>query len=60
MCSPIRTAATILRYAVPFLLHWVAGDNRFDAYLAPGAAPPGVIFSADTGGSSTSTPTPAP
>jgi len=50
----------ILRYAVPFLLHWVAGDNRFDAYLAPGAAPPGVIFTADTGGSSTSTPTPAP
>jgi predicted dienelactone hydrolase len=50
----------ILRYAVPFLLHWVAGDNRFDAFLAPGAAPPGVIFTADTGGSSTSTPTPAP
>jgi hypothetical protein len=40
----------ILRYAVPFLLHWVADDNRFDAFLAPGAAPPGVIFTADTGG----------
>jgi dienelactone hydrolase len=50
----------ILRYAVPFLLHWVAGDDRFDAFLAPGAAPPGVIFTADTGGSSTNTPTPTP
>jgi pimeloyl-ACP methyl ester carboxylesterase len=50
----------ILRYAVPFLLHWVAGDDRFDAFLAPDAAPAGVIFTADTGGSSTSTPTPAP
>ena len=39
----------ILRYAVPFLLHWVAGDNRFDAFLAPDAAPPGVIFTADIG-----------
>jgi hypothetical protein len=50
----------ILRYAVPFLLHWVAGDNRFDAFLAPGAAPLGVIFTADTGGTSTSTATPTP
>ncbi len=50
----------ILRYAVPFLLHWVAGDNRFDAYLAPDVAPPGVIFTADTAGSSTNTPTPTP
>ena len=41
----------ILRYAVPFLLHWVAGDNRFDAFLAPDAAPVGVIFSVDTAGS---------
>ena len=48
----------ILRYAVPFLLHWVAGDDRFDAFLAPDAAPPGVIVTTDTGGSSTSaTPT---
>jgi predicted dienelactone hydrolase len=45
----------ILRYAVPFLLHWVAGDDRFDAFLAPDAAPPGVIFTVDTDGSSTST-----
>jgi predicted dienelactone hydrolase len=39
----------ILRYAVPFLLRWVAGDNRFDAFLALDAAPPGVIFTADIG-----------
>jgi len=50
----------ILRYAAPFLLHWVAGDSRFDAFLAPDAAPPGVIFTVDTTGSSTSTPTPTP
>ena len=50
----------ILRYAVPFLLHWVAGDHRFDAFLAPGAAPSGVVFTVDTGGSSTNTPAPVP
>jgi predicted dienelactone hydrolase len=38
-----------LRYAVPFLLHYVAGDDRFDAFLAPHAAPPGIVFTADTG-----------
>jgi hypothetical protein len=41
----------ILRYAVPFLLHWVAGDDRFDAFLASNAAPPGVIFTTDIGAS---------
>jgi predicted dienelactone hydrolase len=40
----------VLRYAVPFLLHWVASDDRFDAFLAPAAAPAGVIFTADIGG----------
>ena len=33
----------VLRYAVPFLLHHVAGDGRFDAYLGPA---PGVGFTA--------------
>ena len=40
----------VLRYAVPFLLHWVAKDDRFDAFLAPGAALPGVLFTADVDG----------
>ncbi len=35
-----------LRYGVPFLLKWVAGDSRFDAFLAPA---PGVVFTADPG-----------
>ncbi len=37
----------ILRYAVPFVLHWIAGDPRFDAFLDPGVAPPGVIYTKD-------------
>ena len=41
----------ILRYAVPFLLQYVAGDHRFETLLEPAAAPPGVEFTADTGGS---------
>jgi predicted dienelactone hydrolase len=40
----------VLRYAVPFLLHWVASDDRFDSFLAPAAAPAGVTFTADIGG----------
>ncbi len=41
----------ILRYAVPFLLHYLAGDRRFETFLDPATAPPGVEFAADTGGS---------
>jgi predicted dienelactone hydrolase len=41
----------ILRYAVPFLLQYVAGDRRFETFLEPAAAPPGVEFTADAGGS---------
>jgi predicted dienelactone hydrolase len=41
----------ILRYAVSFLLQYVAGDRRFETLLAPAATPPGVEFTADTGGS---------
>jgi predicted dienelactone hydrolase len=37
----------VLRYAVPFVLHWVAGDAQFDGFLDPGAAPPGVIYTKD-------------
>jgi len=40
----------VLRYAVPYLLRWVAGDPRFDAFLAPGVAAPGSILTADVGG----------
>jgi hypothetical protein len=39
----------ILRYAVSFLLQYVAGDRRFETLLGPAAAPPGVEFTADTG-----------
>ena len=40
----------ILRYAIPFLLRWVAGEHQFDAFFQPTALPPGVRFSADLGG----------
>lgn len=39
----------VLRYAVPFLLRYVAGDARLAAHLAPASAPPGVRFLADAG-----------
>jgi len=39
----------VLRYAIPFLLHWVAGDDRFDDFLSPAATPPGLVLTADTG-----------
>jgi len=41
----------ILRYAVSFLLQYVAGDRRFEPLLEPAAAPPGVECTVDTGGS---------
>jgi predicted dienelactone hydrolase len=37
----------VLRYAIPFLVRWVAGAQQFDAFLDPAVAPPGVTFSAD-------------
>jgi len=37
---------TALRYAVPFLLKWVAGDSRFETFLTPA---PGIVFTADAG-----------
>jgi predicted dienelactone hydrolase len=33
-----------LRFAIPFLLHHVAGDRRFDDFLAPAATPPGAVY----------------
>lgn len=39
----------ILRYAIPFLVRWIAGEHQFDAFLDPSAAPPGVTYSAETG-----------
>ena len=47
-CSPgtlsqAQAHLYVLRYAIPFLLHRVAGDDRFDAFLAPAADPPGVV-----------------
>jgi len=50
--TPADAHPYILRYAVPFLLHWVAGDDRFDLFLTTAATPPGVTFLADVGGSS--------
>jgi dienelactone hydrolase len=38
----------VLRYAVPFVLRWVAGDTRFGAFLDPGATPPGVAYTRDS------------
>jgi predicted dienelactone hydrolase len=37
----------VLRYGVPFLLHYVAGNGQFDAFLAAAATPPGIILTAD-------------
>jgi len=53
-CSPVSLTLAeahplILRYAIPFLVRWVAGDHQFDAFLEPPAAPPGVSYSADAG-----------
>jgi len=36
-----------LRYAVPFVLRYVAGQHDFDAFLVPAAAPPGVQYVTD-------------
>jgi predicted dienelactone hydrolase len=40
----------VLRYAIPYLLHWLAGDTSFDAFLSPEATPSGVVLSADLTG----------
>jgi predicted dienelactone hydrolase len=37
----------ILRYAAPFLLSYVAGDNQFAAYLDVAVTPTGVEYTAD-------------
>jgi dienelactone hydrolase len=37
-----------LRFAVPFVMHFVAGDGRFGDFLLPGAAPPGVTYTVDS------------
>ena len=47
--TPAEAHLYVLRYAVPFLLHWVAGDDRFDAFLDPAVTPPGATFIADSG-----------
>jgi predicted dienelactone hydrolase len=36
-----------LRYALPFLLRYVAGDHAFDAFLSQAATPPGAVFFSD-------------
>jgi predicted dienelactone hydrolase len=51
-CTPNTTTTEqahlySLRYSIPYLLHYVVGDGRFDAFLAPHAAPPGVVLTAD-------------
>ena len=38
---------SVLRYAVPFLYRHVAGSDRFPSHLTTGAAPPGIVFTAD-------------
>lgn len=48
-CTPETTTADqvhllALRYAIPFLLHHVAGDDRFDSFLAPASAPTGAQY----------------
>ena len=44
---PTRELRLILRYAVPFLLAGVAGDDRFAAFLQPAALPAGVEYTAE-------------
>jgi len=39
----------VLRYAVPYVLHWLAGDARFDTFLDPAVVPPGAVLTADIG-----------
>lgn len=38
---------SVLRYAVPFLLRHVAGNDRFPSHLTAAATPPGIVFTAD-------------
>jgi predicted dienelactone hydrolase len=45
--TPAQAHPVVLRYAIPFMLHYLAGDDRFDAFLAPAATPPGVEYYAD-------------
>jgi predicted dienelactone hydrolase len=37
----------VLRFAVPFLRRYLAGDGSFGSLLTPGSAPPGVILTAE-------------
>jgi dienelactone hydrolase len=38
-----------LRYAVPFLLRYVAEDDRFGAFLEQPSTPPGIVLTAEIG-----------
>ncbi len=38
--------ADVLRFAVPFLLRYLAGQRRFAELLTPASAPPGVVLQA--------------
>jgi predicted dienelactone hydrolase len=49
--APAQAHLYALRYAVPFLLHWVAGDSRFDAFLNPAAVPAGATYQTDVAAS---------
>jgi predicted dienelactone hydrolase len=42
-----EAALRVRRYAVPFLLHYIAGRGDFDAFLDQAAAPPGITLTAD-------------
>jgi len=37
----------VLRYAMPFLLQYVADDTRFARHLVPAGTPPGIVLTAD-------------
>lgn len=45
--SQDEAALRVRRYAVPFLQHYVAGTNEFDAFLAPASVPPGFTVTED-------------
>ena len=40
--------ALVLRYAIPFLARYLAGEARFAKLLTAATAPPGVVLTANT------------
>lgn len=45
--TQVEAALRVRRYAVPFLLHYVAGDDELVAFLNVGAAPAGITLTED-------------